>query len=401
MASLTTSAGALSIQFPYQGKRRTLYLGQAPRRWSEEFCRHVERLLDAREFGEPVPRSTARWLAELAPKWREKLAELGLADVCAVSTIGELTAWCIAKAEVEPATIQKYQACAASLAEFFGPGRVLHAITEGDADEFRRWLAAHGRRAKGAVAESGGALAATTVTGRVKQAKQFFGLAVRKRWLAENPFANLRGGATENRDRMEFIGRETFAKLLAATTDVELRLLLALARYGGLRTPSEPKALRWESVNWAESLLSIYSPKMHRHAHKRIRITPLFPELRPFLAAAFEAAPPGAEYVLGERLRNISSAAIRSRVEKLARRAGVLLWDKAFQNLRSTRETELLDEYPIHVVTAWLGNSPAVAIRHYGQVTKEHLARAVGGSPRDSSPAQPAAGAPATPVAPR
>jgi len=47
-----------------------------------------------------------------------------------------------------------------------------------------------------------------------------------------------------------------------------------------------------------------------------------------------------------------------------------------FQNLRSTRETELAETFPIHVVTAWLGNSPEIARKHYLQVTNEHFVRA-------------------------
>ena len=49
---------------------------------------------------------------------------------------------------------------------------------------------------------------------------------------------------------------------------------------------------------------------------------------------------------------------------------------KPFQNLRSTRETELAETYPIHVVCAWIGNSEAVAAKHYLQVTDEHFERA-------------------------
>ena len=38
---------------------------------------------------------------------------------------------------------------------------------------------------------------------------------------------------------------------------------------------------------------------------------------------------------------------------------------KLFHALRSSRETELAGEFPIHVVTAWLGNTPTIALRHY------------------------------------
>jgi len=34
----------------------------------------------------------------------------------------------------------------------------------------------------------------------------------------------------------------------------------------------------------------------------------------------------------------------------------------------------------MHVVTAWLGNSPDIAKKHYLQLTEEHFQRAVGGT---------------------
>lgn len=51
---------------------------------------------------------------------------------------------------------------------------------------------------------------------------------------------------------------------------------------------------------------------------------------------------------------------------------------RLFQNLRANHETELVNDFPIHVVTEWLGNTPAVATKHYLQVTDDHFAQAVG-----------------------
>lgn len=67
---------------------------------------------------------------------------------------------------------------------------------------------------------------------------------------------------------------------------------------------------------------------------------------------------------------------MRTQFERIIACAGVELWPKLFQNLRSTRETELAESYPLHVVTAWLGNSEPVARKHYLQVTEEHIAKA-------------------------
>jgi hypothetical protein len=60
----------------------------------------------------------------------------------------------------------------------------------------------------------------------------------------------------------------------------------------------------------------------------------------------------------------------------LKAKAGLKPWPKLFQNLRATRETELAEQFPVHVVCEWIGNSPRVAAKHYLQVTEHHYAKA-------------------------
>ncbi|GAF95784.1 unnamed protein product, partial [marine sediment metagenome] len=67
----------------------------------------------------------------------------------------------------------------------------------------------------------------------------------------------------------------------------------------------------------------------------------------------------------------------RKAMLKIIGRAVVKPWPKLFQNCRSSRETELTEEYPVQVVCAWIGNSPHVAAKHYLQVTEEHFGKAV------------------------
>jgi hypothetical protein len=67
---------------------------------------------------------------------------------------------------------------------------------------------------------------------------------------------------------------------------------------------------------------------------------------------------------------------LRSHLTKIIRRAGEEPWPKLFQNLRSTRETELARDYPINVVFEWIGNTAAIAAKHYLQVTDEDFERA-------------------------
>ena len=64
---------------------------------------------------------------------------------------------------------------------------------------------------------------------------------------------------------------------------------------------------------------------------------------------------------------------LRTQFERIIKRAGVKPWMKLFHNLRASRQTELLDTFPIKAVCDWLGNSSAVALEHYAQVTATHF----------------------------
>jgi len=117
------------------------------------------------------------------------------------------------------------------------------------------------------------------------------------------------------------------------------------------------------------------TPKLEHHAGKETRVIPIFPELRPHLEEAWELAEPGTEYII-TRYRD-RNANLRTQLLRIIKRAGVKPWPKLFNNLRSTRETKLAEEYPLHVVCAWIGNSQPVAAKHYLQVTDEHFTKAV------------------------
>ncbi|MBI1311903.1 tyrosine-type recombinase/integrase [bacterium] len=137
--------------------------------------------------------------------------------------------------------------------------------------------------------------------------------------------------------------------------DHEWRLLFALSRFGGLRCPSEHVGLRWGDIQWSENRMVVTSPKTEHYAGGESRVVPLFPELRPHLEEAFERATPGAEFVL-TKCRDIDKN-LRTHLLRIIRKVGLSPWPKLFQNLRSTRETELAEDFPLHVVCAWIGNS--------------------------------------------
>lgn len=53
-------------------------------------------------------------------------------------------------------------------------------------------------------------------------------------------------------------------------------------------------------------------------------------------------------------------------------------WPRRFNNRRASRETELANEFPLHVVCEWIGNSVDVARKQYFTVTDDRFAKAAG-----------------------
>ncbi|MFG0249072.1 MAG: hypothetical protein ACF8OB_09325, partial [Phycisphaeraceae bacterium JB051] len=75
-------------------------------------------------------------------------------------------------------------------------------------------------------------------------------------------------------------------------------------------------------------------------------------------------------------LTKFFQANLRTQLQRIIQRAGLEAWPMLWQNLRSTRETELADQIPAHVASTWIGNSVAVAVKHYLQVTDDHFKQA-------------------------
>ena len=94
----------------------------------------------------------------------------------------------------------------------------------------------------------------------------------------------------------------------------------------------------------------------------------------PYLDAARDAAEPGAVYLL-PRLRT-HSGNVGTMLRKYILRAGLQPWPRLMQNLRASRATELADQFPGDVASAWLGHTEEIANRHYRSVLDSHFATA-------------------------
>ncbi len=374
MASITREAnGRRTIQFVgTDGKRRSIRLGKMSQRMAEAIKTKVEHLAAAAESGGPLDSETARWVAEIGDDLADKLAAVSLIPERERATLGDfLQEYIMSRIDVKPASKVVWHHVERNLIDFLGTGRSVRSVTESEAEAFRLYLV-------------GEKLASTTVAKRLQFARQFFRTMLKRKLIDANPFADVRHQGGDCSERQFFIDRASTTQLIDAAPDWTWRAIIALVRFGGLRSPSETLSLRWADVDWEKARLRVISPKTEHHAGKASRMVPMFPELRPYLEEAWDAAPEGQEHVIPTSYRKAAqgpegwrSCNMRTQFERIVKRAGLEPWPRLFHNLRASRETELAKEFPLHVVTAWLGNTPQIAMKHYLQVTESDFTKAV------------------------
>jgi len=153
----------------------------------------------------------------------------------------------------------------------------------------------------------------------------------------------------------------------------------------GLRCPSEVLTRRWNDIDFERGRMCVRSPQLEGEPGE-FREMPLFPEVRTALEELI-IEPDGAEFVISNQ-RPGTDSNLRTTLEKIIIKAKVEPWQKPFQNLRASRETELAHLHPVHVVTNWLGNSPKVAMAHDLQVHDTDFAKSSATNPAVPSAAE-------------
>lgn len=379
MASLIRSPnGRWQIQFVAPDeKRKTLRLGKVPKRSAEEMKRRAERLLEGLALGEPMGAELASWVKELPETMANRLARVGLIpkrERREATTLGDfLDAYVARRIDVKSSTKQVWANPIRNLKGFFGPSKSLADITVGDAEDFRLHLISQ-------------KLSSTTTAKRLRFCRQFFRDAMKRGLVEANPFADVKEIAVVDPSRSYFVTREEITRLMNAAPDAAWRAIIALARFAGMRCPSEVLELKWGDIDWQAKRITVTSPKTAHHPGKGTRAMPLFAELYEPLCEAWELAEEGELYVVS-RYRKLAiapggwrNANLRTQFMRIIQRAGLQPWPRLFHAMRSSRETELVRDHPIQCVTAWLGNTPAIALKHYLQVTDHDWDKATEGT---------------------
>jgi integrase len=370
MASVSNEQGRRAIQFVGTDDRRhTIRLGKCDQRTAEGVKLHLERLAVAKKTGMPIHVDTVNWLSSIDDELHARIAANGLTErrlspTKDVLVLGKMVDAYIGRREsdMKAWSITTLKQARDKLVKFYGADKPVSEITVADALDFKRNLSAKH--------------SAAYVAKIVLRARQFFKDAVDGELIGKSPFSKIKPGTQKNPQRLRFISRAIIDKAIEHAPDLEWKLIIAFARYGGVRIPSEILALRWNDVLWDQSKVLIRASKTEHHVGKESRLIPLFPELKNLLLRAFEQAEEGAVYVI-TRYRS-PSVNLRTQFLRILAKAGIEPWPKLFQNLRSSRQTELTESWPAHVVCAWIGNSEVVARDHYLQITDEHFTKAAG-----------------------
>ena len=368
---------------PKTNKRTTVRPGVMTKATLATVTQHARRLSHARRLNVPIDEQTAAWLAGVGDDLRGRLAAAGLCDPPrSAAKLGAFwDQWAAGRDDVKDSTATTYSRAKKHVViDYFGSLKPLAEITPERAREFDRYL----RRPK----EQGGAgLRDNTARGTIKVAKQVFAAAVDAAIISASPFKGIASATKETTFRRAFITEAVASDVLDALPTTQWRLLFALARWGGLRVGSEPRALMWEHVGFDRGTFKVIAAKKQDKQGEgdADRTVPIFRELRPLFERAYEERDRDDPRVL-PFLTPITDQALRKTLLPTIRRAGHEPWPKPWQNLRSTRETELIDQgHPMHVVCAWIGNSPEVAMKHYLQVHDAHYAAAVANGADDAT----------------
>jgi len=356
MATLSTDrrsgkVAGYNIQWFEGGRRHTIHLGgkQYAKKTAAQLKEIVETLLYNRRNSFMPDRKLEHWLQNASSDMQAKLANAGLIIVHKAKTCQQL--WDsflkFKETEVKKKTMDGYRECRACFFEMFRPDESIEAVT---LERLVEW--------KVSLLEG---YASTSVAGHIKNLKVVLNWATDQEWLTKNPANKLPRGNFRNRDNDRFITMAEYAKLLDACPNQDWRSIIALARIGGLRCPSELRQLRWTDINWSENRFLVRSPKTEHHERHRERLVLLFDELREELEQKDKTTEFVVQSFQGKTWK------LNSPFQKIAESAGLGKVTCPFVNMRRSRSNEVRRRWGSALESLWIGHSEDTMDKHYLQ----------------------------------
>lgn len=354
------------LQTYVRGVRRKLWIGAVSKKQADQVCTYVHAMKLAAETATSLDPHVVRWSNAISDRLANTLADWGLMEPRGMQAqsihlekwIATYFASAIAVRWAKTTRV-KMEYVARLMLEHIGDVP-LSRITEAHADNFAAAL-----YAKSAISSSHAAK-------QIKNAKQILQHAVKCRLLDRNPFALVKINSDIDQSRKSYIDRTTAMRLLDKMSIKEHRVLFCLARFGGLRIPSESLEMTWDCIDWETHTMRVRSKKMVRHKSKEIRTVPIEPLLYRELLDLAELR--GASGRLIATFTSDNSGTYRHFLDAAAKACGLTMWPKMWHNLRASCGTDWRGQFANgYVVDAWIGHSSRIADLHYNRVTAADL----------------------------
>lgn len=356
------SRDGYEIRIHAKGERYVVWVGKLTARQAREYERHVGSVVDSFKVGASPEPETLKWFETAPERIREKFVSWGMLPALnrrmvtpEQRTVAGWTQLYIDENTNNRRTTNNYQQARTWLLKQVDGKRDIATVTKGD---LQRWQKSMAKQ-----------LALSSRNKHLQRVKTMFSGAVDDGLLSASPAAGLKQEKSTkrvDRSRQFFVDGKMTSQVLKHLPDTNWKLIFCLMRFQGLRR-HEVFALDWKHIDWETGELTV--PVETKTGW---RVLPIFPETMPYLRDRQELAKKGEKVVAWEG----SEESLTERLRRLVDGIRGECWPKVCQQLRSTRRTELQEEFPNHVVNEWLGHDSTTADKHYLQVTPEHLERA-------------------------
>ena len=371
MATLTKEKnGSWNIRFvDDHGNRQSVFLkSRYTEQSANDLKRTIETIIFCRDNHQQPDKRVMTYLETAPPDILKRLEKAGLIAQTKIRTLAQL--WDAFEVEyvdtLKDNTKRIYGQTRSKFFLFFKSGDSIDKVTKQSLSEWKAFLKK--------------TYSTATVSIDIAKVKRLLNWATDEKDLfVKSPGKGVKKESCVQKDRMRFITMADYESLLAACTTQEQRTILTLARIGGLRIPSEITTLTWDDVNWEKHRLWIKSPKTEHHEDKKGRWVPLWEPIRRELEALYFVDDADGKDDRVFKNRGATSN-LRTRFEKIQKRAGLTPIPKFFTNCRSTRSTEVYNEYGALKESMWIGHSTKIAERHYLQLRDEDYVAAAGKS---------------------
>ncbi len=356
------------------GKRPTIQLGTLSVKEADEINSHIDKLVAAKRHGTAIEPATVAWLRAANKKLVNKLVALGLCEASNDPLVTEFVKNYIdsRKSDWAGNTVINFRQLEKLIIERFA-GKRMREINRKDAIDFYNWM----RTTK--------KLGENTARRKLGRSREMFLEALEQGIISENPFKTRKLKVAVGAANKVYIDEATVNEVIEHCPTTEWKLLFVFARYVGCRIPSEIQDLTWDDVNVDKGTILIKSPKTKRYG-KGERLVPIFPEIAGLLSKQWSEAQEGDTHVFS-KLRNHTN--LGTTAKRYVKAAGILPWSDFWNTLRASRETDLMDSHGPNDACRWIGNTLAVAAKHYqlmkkeaysGRVIKSHVTEAQNGA---------------------